>query len=794
MERAPIYRPLYEGVPSTPGTAKQPQSHHEQAQSCEQTPPPPLPSMTNEWDHIKASRRLGPIALTTIVLGLLVELGVLSFLVYFWTGIGNNPDGEHANYVWRHLVLNDYAARTITICALILRTAVDLQGAVGTGLAAALLIEARVVRFSDVAAFSVIRAINAGPWSVSRRLAWSPTTFIRSFPAFASLILLLTVVAIQFSSTLLLSDFRPFNIISDPQIVRAPVLQTFPELLIPIYQQLSPNPVDSRVWQQAFTSFPVFAEQILSPGTQEADTSDTGLVKRALIPLDVQQRRTVRQFDGAAATYSSRATCGRAEIQGVVTGLRNNGPKGFTPLLSSARVEGTLSWETHPALGGIFDCGSSTDCPTMKISCALPYVGTDNSFASILEQTPTTMCSFAAPEDWTKTTTELQSFLLLSSTTPGQNWIDASNGTNGTLSLPASEGANEWAVYKLEGGITLKATLCQTSALLEVENISARTLADPGEATMNYDPGNKTWSTAPIVKMASVRPGATNADRGILTLIQNQTLNNEQLEGESNPMHATVSIPLTRYAAMYQAAGTNYRPDEATGSDIAFQFFNALRRLVYNPVSVKFERSNETEMAGNSSVYMCSRCPTLNGRYFDAHPYLVLLFHAALNDTGSAAQALHSTLFWLTQGLYYQALPGFDFGADSMVMLSHSVSIPRVYSGLAAVVVLTLLNLACITILVTLFLQRTKHSLYGNTWHAVAQLISPETKHLLDRSTRVTDLDVAASMRQIGLADVPAGVGTLESGRVAVVRQGAMLQYRGYGQEKQEQGMDWPER
>jgi hypothetical protein len=767
MDNASEYRPLNEGAPSTPqGTGRRPHSR-------ELSPPPSALGVTSAPDDLSPSRRLGSTALTTLVLGTLVELIVIVFLIYFWTGSRSDQDGEHADGFWRFLVLNDYAARTITICALVLRTAVDLQSVVGTGLAAAVLIEARAVCFSDVAAFSVIRAINGGPWTLSRRLALSPRNFVRSIPAFTSLTLLLSVFAIQFSSTLLLSDFRDFGV-ANSQFVPTPVLQASAELLTPAELE---EVGDSWLWRQALTSFPVFAEQILSRPVQEEGVRDTGFVKRALMPLDAQQRRTLRQFRGVAATHSSRVSCVRPEIQADIAGLRNYAGISSPPLLRSARIEGTVSWTTKPVLEGLFNCGLDGDCPVMAISCGLPYTSVDPQRTSILQQRPATMCIFSPPlhvNDTTQFTSESRAFLLFSSETSGQSWLDASKASNGTLKLPAPQASDEWAVYEMGNGIALKATLCQTNASMVLESVSAKASADPGEPAMSYNPTNKTWTTAQIVKMASVSSAATAADRGILTITENNTVSDKTLE------------------EMFQ--GSTYRPSKVDARDIASSFFGVMAHLVYDSVSFIVDRGNETEIAGNASVFMCPNCQGLSGGHFSPHAYTALLFHATLNDTNSAAQALSSTFFWITQSLYYQALPGFDYGVNSTVMLSRGVSIPRVFTGLISVTALTLLNLASIAVLVALFLQRTKHSIYGNTWHTVAQLISPETRHILDRSTRVTDAEVTATLRSVGLAKVPAGIGTLQSGKVAVLRRNAMLRHQGYDREKQEQDLEEQER
>jgi len=86
--------------------------------------------------------------------------------------------------------------------------------------------EARSVVLADVATFSILRAANGGPSGLAKELFWTPSAFLRSAPAFMSLLLLLACVAIQFTSALLLSAFHPTSVISDSITRQTPVLQT----------------------------------------------------------------------------------------------------------------------------------------------------------------------------------------------------------------------------------------------------------------------------------------------------------------------------------------------------------------------------------------------------------------------------------------------------------------------------------------------------------------------------------------------------------------------------------------
>lgn len=97
--------------------------------------------------------RLGAWASTIVLLGWTLEVAVLAALIFLWAGIGLEPGGENASQLSRFITLGDLAPQTVTICAVFLRTVINLQATICTALVAALLLEARAVRMSNIALF-----------------------------------------------------------------------------------------------------------------------------------------------------------------------------------------------------------------------------------------------------------------------------------------------------------------------------------------------------------------------------------------------------------------------------------------------------------------------------------------------------------------------------------------------------------------------------------------------------------------------------------------------------------------
>ncbi len=736
--------------------------------------PPGRPGTTSRAAAVvrRPRHRLGVGAIAIVVVGSLVELGVVSFLAYLWSGRGLDPDGQSATFFWRYLALGGYAARTVTVCALIIRSAVDLQAVICTGLAAALLLEEHSVRLAEAATLSIMRAVNGGPASLSLLLARSPPRFFRSAPAFLTLVLLLDCVAIQFSSTLLLTDSRPVVIVADPQSAHTPVLETNSELLNPFQTTFQS---DVGIWRQAVTSYPAFGEQMVSPpAADRPELSDTGLITRAFVPLPAQQRQTLHQYRGAAITHTSRVACTRPTIRGSIVDLA------FTDDFHKDRVagliEGSLSWPStagipgleglacgHNATAAAAAAGPGAACPEVPISCMLPYKGGDFAFPSILAQGPVALCLFHAPLGSNYPPgSPSHLYLVLSSNATAQDWVNGAgrNSSNATsIGQPSADA--EWARYRFGENVTLSATVCLSNFTLDLENVFLDSVAGPRDQTLTYD-AVAGWNVGDIASMVDSNRSAADVERGILSL------------SEASP------VSKHEQDAMYGSSGPEYLPDVAVASELVQQFLGFIQGNVATPLETALDTPYNAT-AGNNSVYFCSLCAPGAQPYFDPHPATVLAFHGVLNSTsGRVAHAIHSTLFWLVQAQYYNAQPGFDFGSVATTTLAQVVQIPQAYTGLGIVTGLLALNMACVAALSTLFLLRTRHSIYGSAWHAVSQLAAPETRHVLERSTQATDGEVARSLARDGLGSALVGLYPLHSGRIVVARRTGAYNYSDY--------------
>lgn len=121
-----------------------------------------------------------------------------------------------ANNLWRLFALRDWMVQTITVCALLLRLSISVQSTVCTSMIAGLVLEKHYTRKSQVAYFSVVRGINSGPRELLQTmLHLRSKTLLTQIELWLLVLLFAVTVALQFSSTILLSDMHDFHIISN---------------------------------------------------------------------------------------------------------------------------------------------------------------------------------------------------------------------------------------------------------------------------------------------------------------------------------------------------------------------------------------------------------------------------------------------------------------------------------------------------------------------------------------------------------------------------------------------------
>jgi hypothetical protein len=273
---------------------------------------------------------LGIAGCATILGGVVAIIAILAFFTLLWFGYGDKPEAANAIQLWRQIALHDWMTKAITITALVLRSVVSFQVALCTSMTAALILEKRSARKSDVAYLSIARSVSDGPRRVVQLLLSS-----RSWSVFAYVelwlicLLALVMVALQFSSTLLLSDLHEFVIVGNVETKSIATFGTLSELF---------------AWSPYLDApdFSVFGEERsnynITPDIN--GFSDTGALRRGHLPLHGSENRTsVRKYRGPTLVTQSRTVCMPPQIKGHI--LTNDYPyKG----IGNGHLVGTVNY------------------------------------------------------------------------------------------------------------------------------------------------------------------------------------------------------------------------------------------------------------------------------------------------------------------------------------------------------------------------------------------------------------------------------------------------------------------
>ena len=257
-----------------------------------------LPNSGHEKDSnptLSFKESLGPVGSTSIVGGHIAILAIMGFLAFIWFGHGEAPEAALATVVWRKIALRGWMTRAITLSSLALRVIISAQSTACTSMIAALVLEKRSIRRSQVAYFSVLRGINDGPRRLVKMMLRSKTSAILLQVDFGLLILMVLVTTtLQFSSTLLLSDINNFIIVGDLDHAQVPSLIAYRQ------EDFAFLKLGGAI-QSGSPTFMTFAE---APSDSDAlpnihGFSDTGLLQRGFLPLRGSDRRTsLRHFQG----------------------------------------------------------------------------------------------------------------------------------------------------------------------------------------------------------------------------------------------------------------------------------------------------------------------------------------------------------------------------------------------------------------------------------------------------------------------------------------------------------------
>lgn len=276
--------------------------------------------------------------------GTVLLLGAIGYFYFLWAVKAfNTSDGT--NSVWLAIMLNGWATPSITLACLVVRVIVAAQTALCVSLLAALVVERCPMPRTGIAYLSVMRSVGGGPLNLLKHsfkvMAGRKEARLELF---LLIVLALSSLVSQFSSTILLSDLGVTRLLQNPETVRHNVaLWTTPEKGITaanmLYSQNGVNPT--------FGELESNDEPLAVPNNR--GVSNTGLRRRAFLPFEHNNRTSLRSYDGPTVVTTSRVNCLRPSISARIF-LEDEymGSKNYTHGL----IRGNISYsDTFESLG-----------------------------------------------------------------------------------------------------------------------------------------------------------------------------------------------------------------------------------------------------------------------------------------------------------------------------------------------------------------------------------------------------------------------------------------------------------
>ncbi|KAH7397160.1 hypothetical protein BKA66DRAFT_594444 [Pyrenochaeta sp. MPI-SDFR-AT-0127] len=659
--------------------------------------------------RLSLKQRLGLYIICALVASTIVIIGFVGFIVFLWTS-------DSTNSVWLNIVLAGWIPRIITITTLTLRWAVTVQAGVATSMAASLYLNGFQVSLPSVAAVSLLRFENTGPRSLLQHFT------VRSQPKtlFLSgivLLLSITTLLLQFTSTALLSDVGAGNI-----------TQPLPNTNISYGMGSSPYTVQVQSIGYLGTKplvYPAFAEYT-EPAIAIDAVADTGLSIRAFLPFDQQsQRESLRSFSGNATIIDTRVVCMRPDLTNLNLTTLNGAPRITGSVTGSSAIPARFNG-AQLMNGSAFDCmwAKQGIIETPEWPIALCSVNTTD-LVMISEFDPLVLPEYtAAPTG--------SAWLLFNSTGSFADWAEVGNVMSTT---PVTEVVpiDVWAEMRTDyPKLALRATLCYTAFDIQDTSVKVhRSGGSPKEAVLHWHNETSTFDTTEIRRQL----GATSSYHGPRNVFA--------LEKKPSWQQPASMVP--------NPSGGLISNNQPTSPQLITTY--ALQGVSGTP---------------DEPIMLCAFCQP--GGKIRTHPLHSAVVSDILKDTlnpALAVQAFFTTLFSMA---YNDRVFQFNVAATANTTVDVVVIMPQGHRFFSIVLVLIVLHVVIVAALTTMFIVSEHNSLLGSAWSALSQLNHEEMAGWLALGKNKRDSEMDRIMVETGDAAITVSI-TNSGGNLAFKRR-----------------------
>jgi hypothetical protein len=128
----------------------------------------------------------------------------------------------------------------------------------------------------------------------------------------------------------------------------------------------------------------------------------------------------------------------------------------------------------------------------------------------------------------------------------------------------------------------------------------------------------------------------------------------------------------------------------------------------------------------------------------------------------------------LSTVVYYEQMPRYETTTQSTQVYFAPVLYPQSHRALWAVLAVLVAHICLVFTIVVIFSIKSRYTMIGNYWQAIAQLHSPQSDALFATTTMETDSQVRRRIKFGGGQDIRVGVGResdVRQERVGLVRR-----------------------
>tara|TARA_R110002003_G_scaffold267_2_gene17895 strand:+ start:2561 stop:4783 length:2223 start_codon:yes stop_codon:yes gene_type:complete len=692
------------------------------------TSPPALRTRT-KWEKV------GRYNVSVLIIGTLVILMSISFLGFVWI-VSITASPEKIPTFWYLIVHEDWTSRVVTLATMLVRIAVAAQLCVFAALLAALILERAGTSTEDLPLLSMIRCANTGPQALIWNVMHTVPKGIQLGYSFLIVITILNALALQFISTLLLADFSNSWVLSATRTI-ATDDQTALSPVYPIKYAIgnskpglgsgSSSLTSNNFWQSGQSSFPSFSEYKHDP-TKGATFQDTGLTYRGFLPFNnATLRNTLMTYHGPITVVDERVVCVKPQLSDLIVDIPRN---------TRNTIRGNFAFNnTHPDVIQFSDGVASFNCSISNLPqtrgdfwqlslCELG--GLVGGLRDGIQSAVVTSYDTETGEPNYQDTIDLTVAWLLINVTTSANfnytemWDDTGDGNVHISLTPLETPDGPWAQAK-DNNITVDTSLCLMKPITDVYMTGVSSTWDTASGDrLLYWNISKYDTTELRIRFNALGP----ADSYLFLDEDAETGNLTQEDRGILGLDPVADWNSTRAALKYNSKYSDYNL--------------LMMQSVFKP------RDNDQYNENQNDTFLL--IPDESA--FTIHRSLLWIVLDILSNTRNPALALQSLAHCVMSTAYYDFYNSFDLDAEDPVYTEVETRYVPVQPK-HIYVVLALLGLHAVLILIALvlFLIRTEMSLLGNSWQAVAQVMSSDTAEAMHHGTMATDHEVRTAVR-----------------------------------------------